>query len=156
MLVPESPGARRNELFGIAHIDTLLDGEIAGAARHEHGQRTLQDRPRQDDRVEHSRHGAHRPGGEPRAIHDPGVALHVPIPIQERPVPGVEGLVVLERDHGALDRVEGGTPRPEHVEPELERSAAPDSMGLEQIQGQEPGAPVDGHRDHVPCPSVNG
>ena len=152
MLDPEALGSWRDEPFGIAHLDTVLEREFERAAGDEHGQGALQDLSRQKHGVRHSGHGTHRSGVQPGTVHHAGIALHPAIPVQERPVPGVEGLVVLEHDHGPLGRVEGGPSQPEHLETNQERPPTSLSVGLEKVRRQEAGSPVYGHGDHPSRP----
>src|SRR6185436_15959325 len=75
----------------------------------------LEDAPGDGDGVRDADQGRDGPALEPVALHDRRIHLDRAVSVQDRAAARVEARVVLERAHGALDRVERGATLRQHA-----------------------------------------
>ena len=96
-----------DQFFRLAELDSVLFGETLGAIRDQHHVRTLfENFARELNGILDALQRCRRAGTERLAVHDNGVALHMAIQIEMRPIPGVKNWIVLENHDGGFDRVQ--------------------------------------------------
>ena len=97
-------------------LDAVLLGEALGALANEIYMRAFgEDLLGGADGIADVLHATHATGAQGGAVHHQRVKLHPAVHVKERAAAGVEGLVLLHRDHGCLDRVEATAAALQHL-----------------------------------------
>ena len=100
--------ARDDQLFILAKRDAVFGSKTFGPFSDEINVRALvKYLLRGANRVPDALHATHTAGAQRSPIHHERIALHAAVPVEKTAAAGIEGVIILEHDHGCLNRIHG-------------------------------------------------